>query len=278
MKKIYLYFKDKEYEERLKKAFNLYKTSLLVKNIDDINQGQFDSLILTDYSLNNDYWHLGFYNDKSKYRSIEDIYKECLQEFELNKAKWSQAKLISFVNVYENIPSPVLLKNLAKGASPKGKSLIVDFTNFYLCSKNKKELSIDNLLFLDEEDKDFTSNEKEGYDYLLNSKIPLEIEKKENYEKILRILKNSNYSYIFMNLGLYLNQKNIDILNSSDILLFYYSQNQKTHFSDYSNILINYIDSEIQTIHLYKEKNTYKIMTPDLELKTIKFEEIIEAL
>lgn len=259
MKKINTMFQDKRYEKKLKELFEYYDKDLEIKSIENIKYNEEDILLLTDQELEKDIWSIGFVKDEFKYQNTRLIYNLVIKELKEESRRMKKAKIVCFANVYNNFENSNLLNNLARHLGKESKVLVVNLSNLAYSQSKDREISIDTLLFLEDTEQEFVVNNAESYDYLTTSKIPLEISKFENYSKIINILKNSKYSHIFINICLYIDQKNIDILNSSDSIIYYYSYNQESK-TDERNFLTNIVSPKIKQVKIYQDKNSYRVL------------------
>lgn len=244
---------DKLYSSNLSKNLKKFY-DFNCKIIESVDEYDTKNLLITDKSLS--VLCLNLYNDKLKYQSIDKLKKLIDDKIKEKIDNDKVPIIISVLNLSRLTNSNPIVLDLYKCFSYKKNSLLVNF-NYYHKYYNTDEITIDNL-FLSLEDLPVSSNSFSNISYLSASKLPKEINKKDNYIKIINRLKKLKYDYIFIDITFDITDKNIFIIDNSDILIKYINFDAD---ENYLGEIKPYMDK------YFKDKKVYEIIENKRTLK-----------
>lgn len=222
MKKIIIFMKDSNYANSLSKSLNSRYEGLNCEVFDEISDDiSNDILILTDKDINKKQWYLDLSKDNNRYKGLDHIFSLINDSFE---SRFLDRKIITFANMSQRLTNNPGALEMSKELVKKGSTLLINFNNFHNYGFYKNEIGLESLLFLSSEDT-MEFNTYEGLNYLNSSYLPLQINKEDNYQKILNEIKNSNFNFILIDLCFSISKRDLDILSISNQIVFYNSQN-----------------------------------------------------
>lgn len=223
---IEILIKDGAYSKHLMKNLDRYYgiKSTIIKSFDEYDKRK---VLVTDESL--DIICVNLYNDELKYQSIDKI-KELIDDVSQKKKESEKVPLIiSVLNLSSLSNHNSMVRQLYDLFPEDKKILLVNFNYFYKYYA-PNEITIDNLIFSNDES-NISTNSFLNFSYLTASKLPIEINNKEHYIKIMEKLKKINFDYIFIDITFAISNKNLHIVKESDVVILYETQN-----SDYEYI------------------------------------------
>lgn len=263
---IEILIKDSSYTKYLVKNLNKYYgiKSTIINSFDEYDSRK---VLVTDQNL--DILSVNLYNDKLKYQSIDKI-KELI-DYIIEKKKESEKVplIISILNLSSLTNHNQMVQQIYDLFPKDKKRLVVNFNYFYKYYE-QNEITIDNLIFSNEES-NISTNSFSKFSYLSASKLPIVINKKEHYIKVMEKIKKLKFDYIFMDITFAISNKNIHIINESDIVIYHETQNGDAEYIYSTKEFLNKI---LKNQHIYlinESKKTVKI-------KSIKEEEFFDNL
>ena len=276
MKKILFLMKDKFYQEILSKKlsdrFNL--DCSIIESTDDIDEG----LLITDYVLGEDIWKLDFSSQDIKYQNINSINHMIEKAFIDREEANKKSKIITIINLKDSSPENSFVTELARQYSKDKKTLLINLNYFHSYKDELSDIGLDTLIFMDENQKSISTNKLFNLEYISSSKLPLEMEKSENYFKIIKILQSLKYDYIIFDINTQLSAKAVEYVNISNSVIYYtaFEQNQK-----YNQRVINFFDNnspENEKIYIEKNEKGYKILQNNEENQTKNIKDMVKIL
>ncbi len=263
---IEILIKDSSYTKYLVKNLNKYYgiKSTIINSFDEYDSRK---VLVTDQNL--DILSVNLYNDKLKYQSIDKI-KELI-DYIIEKKKESEKVplIISILNLSSLTNHNQMVQQIYDLFPKDKKRLVVNFNYFYKYYE-QNEITIDNLIFSNEES-NISTNSFSKFSYLSASKLPIVINKKEHYIKVMEKIKKLKFDYIFMDITFVISNKNIHIINESDVVIYHETQNGDAEYIYSTKEFLNKI---LKNQHIYlinESKKTVKI-------KSIKEEEFFDNL
>ncbi|MDO4604923.1 MAG: hypothetical protein Q4B23_02970 [Helcococcus sp.] len=263
---IEILIKDSSYTKYLVKNLNKYYgiKSTIINSFDEYDSRK---VLVTDQNL--DILSVNLYNDKLKYQSIDKI-KELI-DYIIEKKKESEKVplIISILNLSSLTNHNQMVQQIYDLFPKDKKRLVVNFNYFYKYYE-QNEITIDNLIFSNEES-NISTNSFSKFSYLSASKLPVVINKKEYYIKVMEKIKKLKFDYIFMDITFAISNKNIHIINESDVVIYHETQNGDAEYIYSTKEFLNKI---LKNQHIYlinESKKTVKI-------KSIKEEEFFDNL
>lgn len=263
---IEILIKDSSYTKYLVKNLNKYYgiKSTIINSFDEYDSRK---VLVTDQNL--DILSVNLYNDKLKYQSIDKI-KELI-DYIIEKKKESEKVplIISILNLSSLTNHNQMVQQIYDLFPKDKKRLVVNFNYFYKYYE-QNEITIDNLIFSNEES-NISTNSFSKFSYLSASKLPIVINKKEHYIKVMEKIKKLKFDYIFMDITFAISNKNIHIINESDVVIYHETQNGDAEYIYSTKEFLNKI---LKNQHIYlinESKKTVKI-------KSIKEEEFFDNL
>lgn len=263
---IEILIKDSSYTKYLVKNLNKYYgiKSTIINSFDEYDSRK---VLVTDQNL--DILSVNLYNDKLKYQSIDKI-KELI-DYIIEKKKESEKVplIISILNLSSLTNHNQMVQQIYDLFPKDKKRLVVNFNYFYKYYE-QNEITIDNLIFSNEE-LNISTNSFSKFSYLSASKLPIVINKKEHYIKVMEKIKKLKFDYIFMDITFAISNKNIHIINESDVVIYHETQNGDAEYIYSTKKFLNKI---LKNQHIYlinESKKTVKI-------KSIKEEEFFDNL
>ena len=263
---IEILIKDSSYTKYLVKNLNKYYgiKSTIINSFDEYDSRK---VLVTDQNL--DILSVNLYNDKLKYQSIDKI-KELI-DYIIEKKKESEKVplIISILNLSSLTNHNQMVQQIYDLFPKDKKRLVVNFNYFYKYYE-QNEITIDDLIFSNEES-NISTNSFSKFSYLSASKLPIVINKKEHYIKVMEKIKKLKFDYIFMDITFVISNKNIHIINESDVVIYHETQNGDAEYIYSTKEFLNKI---LKNQHIYlinESKKTVKI-------KSIKEEEFFDNL
>lgn len=276
MRKILFLMRDKFYQEVLSEKLSS-RFELTCRIIEDINEIE-DELVITDYILDEKIWKLDFSSQDIKYQNINSIYEMIEKAFIERAEENRKAKIISVYSLSVSHPENTFVTELARQFSKENKTLLVNLNYFYSYKDELSDIGLDSLLFVDETSRSVRTNKLFNMEYLSSSKLPFEMEKESNYSKVIKILKNLNYDYIFIDISHQISSKIIEFLKNTDLIVYYQNLdiNQK-----YKHSLINFIDNNsLSSEKIYIESNEkgHKVLKNNDEIQIKNIKDLVKIL
>lgn len=276
MRKILFLMRDKFYQEVLSEKLSS-RFELTCRIIEDINEIE-DELVITDYILDEKIWKLDFSSQDIKYQNINSIYEMIEKAFIERAEENRKAKIISVYSLSDSHPENTFVTELARQFSKENKTLLVNLNYFYSYKDELSDIGLDSLLFVDETSKSVRTNKLFNMEYLSSSKLPFEMEKESNYSKVIKILKNLKYDYIFIDISHQISSKIIEFLKNTDLIVYYQNSdiNQK-----YKHSLINFIDNNsLSSEKIYIESNEkgHKVLKNNDEIQIKNIKDLVKIL
>lgn len=276
MRKILFLMRDKFYQEVLSEKLSS-RFELTCRIIEDINEIE-DELVITDYILDEKIWKLDFSSQDIKYQNINSIYEMIEKAFIERAEENRKAKIISVYSLSDSHPENTFVTELARQFSKENKTLLVNLNYFYSYKDELSDIGLDSLLFVDETSKSVRTNKLFNMEYLSSSKLPFEMEKESNYSKVIKILKNLKYDYIFIDISHQISSKIIEFLKNTDLIVYYQNSdiNQK-----YKHSLINFIDNNSlssEKIYIESTEKGHKVLKNNDEIQIKNIKDLVKIL
>lgn len=259
MKKIIIFMKDSNYANSLSKSLNSRYEGLNCEVFDEISDDiSNDILILTDKDINKKQWYLDLSKDNNRYKGLDHIFSLINDSFE---SRFLDRKIITFANMSQRLTNNPGALEMSKELVKKGSTLLINFNNFHNYGFYKNEIGLESLLFLSSEDT-MEFNTYEGLNYLNSSYLPLQINKEDNYQKILNEIKNSNFNFILIDLCFSISKRDLDILSISNQIVFYNSQNFDKELLNKTMAMINNDNKITENKLLIQQENKgFRVIT-----------------
>lgn len=266
MKKIAIYMKDINYANILAKSLNSkYKdiNCFLINKLESDNQKE--TLILTDSDIKSDIWHINLAVDNHRYKGIEHIHELICDSIEKNK---KDKRIIVFANMSQILSRNKGALDISKELTKKGSTLLVNFNHFHNYDFCENEIGLESLLFLNDDNK-LEFNTYEELNYLNSSYLPLQMLKKDNYQKILDKIESSEFNFILIDLCFNLSERDLDILSISNQIIFYNSKIYDNKLINKTMAMINSKENITNNkIFVQEENKSYRVITNN-EVKSI---------
>lgn len=273
MNKLVFYMKDKYYSKILGKYLQNIESEFEIIFVESIDSLDTNTLCISDYNLGPEYWWIDFSKDRIKYQMIDNIIDLINNEInnQINRPFTPNLfSIILFINDHKKdfINRLVAIKNKYE------KTLLVDFSNFSL--KNRElEIGVDTLLLQkDNSYNKLSVNKFEGFDYLVATKLPIEMDNEENFSKVLDVLKNANYQNIYLVLDAYVNKRILATINESYKLIIVDEDISKVKSKAFLDTVKTYIRQDTQIVQVSKGKNEYKVSSDKNNLTLEKIDDL----
>lgn len=222
MKKVYINFKDKDYAKLLYKTLKLKYRNLDIEMFDEfVDLHFFDGLVISDEKLKIE--NLVLLNtDELKYSKIEKIYELLLEKSDFDIVE--KKNIITVVDLDENRPINNFLINLLETSKYKENSILINMNYFSNYFGDISGNSVDSLIMSKNE---VYINCKNSINYLNSSRLPKEVEKKENYIKAFNRLRTTKFSNMIVDINFSFSEKFIEIVKLSSRCIFIFRENNE---------------------------------------------------
>lgn len=263
---IEILIEDKMYAKQLAKNLKKYYkiNSTIIKSYDQYDN---KNLLITDKSL--DIICVSLYNDDLKYKSIDKI-KELIDKIVQKKKESEKVPLIiSILNLSYLSNYNDMVRQIYDSFPKEKKKLVINFNYFYKYYESN-EITIDNLIFSNYET-NISTNSFLNFSYLSASKLPIEINKDEYYKKVMNTIKTLNFDYIFIDLTFTISNKNIYIVENSDVVIYHESQNSD---EEYIVSMQEFLNKILKNKYIYSINESKK----SLRIKSMKGEDFFDKL
>lgn len=268
MKKIAIYMKDTNFANILAKSLNSkYKdlSCFLINELVAIDNVEEEVLILTDSDIKRNRWYINLALDNHRYKGIEHIYELICDSIEKNK---KDKRIIVFANMSQILSRNKGALDISKELTKKGSTLLVNFNHFHNYDFCENEIGLESLLFLNDDNK-LEFNTYEELNYLNSSYLPLQMLKKDNYQKILDKIESSEFNFILIDLCFNLSERDLDILSISNQIIFYNSKIYDNKLINKTMAMINSKENITNNkIFVQEENKSYRVITNN-EVKSI---------
>ncbi len=263
---IEILIEDKIYAKQLAKNLEKYYqiNSTIIKSYDEYDNKK---VLITDQAL--DIICVSLYNDDLKYKSIDKI-KELIDNVVQKKKESEKVPLIiSVLNLSSLSNHNEMVRQLYNSFPKEKKKLVINFNYFYKYYESN-EITVDNLIFSNYET-NISTNSFLNFSYLSASKLPIEINKEEYYKKVMNNIKKLNFDYIFIDITFTISNKNIYIVENSDVVIYHVSQNSD---KEYIVGMQEFLNKILKNKYLYSINESKK----SLRIKSMKGEDFFDKL